>query len=165
MKGKKSQYILLPLALILWGLIIYKVILYLNDPGDSPEPIAENNAPRNKSNLKDTFKLLGNYRDPFLGGTYVPVRNDNQNTNTSLKKGNKAPVTKTEPVTTAKWPEVVYGGMIENKNYKKAVVILRINGKERLMSKGDNYDGVSLLRISRDSVHVSFNNQKKIIVK
>ena len=78
MKNKKLTYILVPLVLIVWGLIIYRIFNTIHNTDDSPllnTPIATINGEKNT--LLDTFSLQLNYRDPFLGNLHRKISNEN----------------------------------------------------------------------------------------
>lgn len=165
MKNKKLNYILIPLVIIVWGAIIYRIF---NTVGN--EPLTYTNQGQmqlNSGNDKeavDTFRLMLNYRDPFLG----KMQNNENPSHGAVAK----PVTKKAPAPVVStntqsvvWPSITYGGMIKNQNANKQFVFVQINGNVNIMKAGDVVNSVELLRITTDSIEVSFQNQKKYIRK
>jgi hypothetical protein len=166
MKNKKLIYILLPLVIIVWGAIVYKIMAnYLED--DSFDIISEkDDATSLKINNVDTFSLLLNYSDPFLKegvlatttqatdySQTIPVK---QSTTSIKEKKDNTPVT---------WPVVVYCGLIKNKESNKSCSIFKICGTEHIMNAGDTYSDVTLLLVYKDSAIVQYKNIKKTIFK
>ena len=64
MKNKKLSYWLLPVAALIWVLIIYKVISY-NGPEQEFVAVTNELGTIKNANQTDTFSLLLNYPDPF----------------------------------------------------------------------------------------------------
>ena len=124
MKNKKTLYILIPAVLIIWGLIVYKIFSWSDDPGtDTLLPIAKKTLPVTDS--VDKSVIHANYPDPFLkdktykaSGT-VPAGNKVANVANSDSKKTTV-VVKTPPV--AKWPKIRYDGLIINKNSGENVI-------------------------------------------
>jgi hypothetical protein len=163
MKNKKMTYILLPLVIIIWGAIVYRIIVYYM--GDDPVNITKesNDYAAMKLNNKDTFSLLINYQDPFLKNAlsitptvtivHTPVA---KSPIVNKEKKDNAPVS---------WPTIIYCGLIKNKESNKSCSIIKINNSEHLMIVGDTYSEVTLLMIYKDSAVVQYKNIKKTIVK
>jgi len=102
----------------------------------------------------DTFSIVANYRDPFLGRII-----------TEPKLAPKKIVTKPKVVIPVRWPLITYGGMIKNNKSEKVVAIVNINRKSNLMNLGDVVSEVELLEIHSDSIKVKFSGIKKYITK
>ncbi|MFI5219067.1 MAG: hypothetical protein ACHQNT_06225 [Bacteroidia bacterium] len=155
MKNKKTVYILLPLAVLIWGIIIYKIILSLS-PDETAMSSEQFNLPAaTSSNAPDTFSIIANYRDPFLGKQ------------ASL---NPAPVKalvikKTLPPVSKPWPDIKYNGTMKNASSKKEFAFVQINGKEYIMKLNEEEDDIKLLKIFKDSAVVAFGKEKKTVVK
>lgn len=164
MKNKKLTYILLPLAALLWGIIIYKIVSYKTDEpeiyysGDTKEKQTE------KTNEPDTFSLYANYKDPFLYKipSYKPYKHKKTN-NKNIRKNRQ--IKRNIEKKVIKWPKIVYGGMIKNQPSDRIIVIVKVNNSEKLMREGEIVDSVQLLKVYRDSIRVKLNNEIKTIVK
>lgn len=158
MKNKKTLYIFLSVNVLVWGLVLYKIFSsFSNEVSSSgvtaaivPVSFAETSA--------DTFSLIANYADPFLGKMIVK-------TDPSPNPG-PAPVKKTAPVKTpVVWPTIVYGGLIKNQKSSKQLVLVQINGQENFMNEGSTVNEVQLVKVFKDSIRVLYKKEKKTILK
>lgn len=107
----------------------------------------------------DRFKLLLNYRDPFL---------------TSYKKVNRRAGRSTQSNESAKevrnveqvvWPKLNYGGMIKNNTSKRKLALLGIGSRSFLLHEKDEEEGITVLKIMRDSILLDYKNEKKTFYK
>jgi hypothetical protein len=157
-------YVLITGALIVWGLIFYKIVAGLG----SDEVISTVNTQRRSSSQvapeeDKGFILLSNYRDPFLGHTTRPVSSGDGIANNSrgiIK--NKKTVPKKEAVV-IDWSFVKYIGIVNNKETKKKVGLVIINGTEYMVNENDVICEVAILKKERDSILVEFKENKKWI--
>jgi len=160
MKNKKLIYVLIPLVLFVWGVIIYRVFNTINN-NESPQlmnkPIAI--ADERKEFLNDTFSLRLNYRDPFLGKLLKTVTTAGGNKKKELLK---TPL-KTEAAIV--WPVIVYGGVIKNQNSNKLWGFVQINGQVNIVKEGDVINEIQVKKIMKDSIEVQFGKQKKFVYK
>lgn len=158
MKNKKATYILLSIVAAIWGIIVYKIFSTVG----SKESIQQENISYSSmlpvKTAIDTFSIIANYRDPFLGKmTLSPSENDKPKT--SVKKIEKpAP----EPL---KWPSIVYRGMIKNQKTGKQLYLLTIDKQDNMMKPGEMISDIELKRVYRDSVEVVFKKEKRTIKK
>jgi len=152
MKNKKTLYILLPVAIFIWGLIGYKIYSHFINKKEITRDVSVENNLGNKENKADTFSLINNYRDPFLDNSYKPEK---RNTTTKVKKNYQRII----------WPEIIYSGRIINQKTKKSLVNLRINGIEKIVRPGAEQEGIFLLNAYDDSVIVKFEGETKTIIK
>ena len=159
MKNKRALYVLLPLMIVIWGIIFYRIFSYVNK--ETINSIGNNDikaAMIDSSSVVDTFSIVAKYRDPFLQTAYVNERK------TMLTKPPAKPIEKVEapPVI---WPSIHYGGMVKNQQSNKAFALVRINEKDNLMKPGDELQGVKLMNMSKDSIEVIYQQQKKTVLK
>src|SRR6185369_15425411 len=100
MKSKRAVFILLLLVIIIWGLIAYRI--YSTIKSDEISPI-KNDFVNNFESVSpnEDFKLVANYRDPFLGKL--------MDVNVTRSKA-KVPVA----IIPLQWPEIKYKGIIKN---------------------------------------------------
>lgn len=156
MKNKKALYILIPLVVIVWGNFIYQMYTGLHSPDDIVMPQAnEETYASDNSFQPDTFSLVNNYRDPFLGKT---IREPGPRPNQSSVINRKSPIV-------TLWPSIIYSGVIKNQKSKKEVAMVQINGQSNLMKVKDVVSEVQLLKIYKDSIEVKFGKEKRVIRK
>lgn len=154
-KGKKSIYILLPVNLLVWGFIGYKIVLALGSD-DLPEPI-EGAASHAVVTAKDTVqvKLALNYDDPFL--KQEPQRRS-QTGNNHLDRASTAPAV--QPVQQKPKPEpkpekdIRYLGTIQNKNSGRIMALIAIDGNSHTVKKGDQVEGLTVKEITAGYVEL-----------
>jgi hypothetical protein len=151
MRNKKMIFILLALVIIVWGTIVYRIYFTFNK-----EEIKYINTVKPLYMSKDStenFTVVANYRDPFLD----EEKRDKPQVATLRK-----PVVKPQQVN---WPTIRYGGIIKNRMSSKQLVLLTVNGREKIIRVRENADGVILSKIFKDSVEVIYEKEKKVIRK
>jgi len=150
---QKIQF-LLPVLLMIWGLIIYNLLVTLN-PEESTnlekKRINLSNHFTNTKHALDTIKIIANYRDPFLSGNEKVIK--------TKKKTIIAKVQKKE----IRWPVIKYAGLIRNNKVDKTLAIVSINGREIFMTIGDVAQEVRLAKVQKDSIKVVYKSQQRII--
>ncbi|MFC4221171.1 hypothetical protein [Flagellimonas marina] len=150
MSKNLRTYVLLALVLILWGIIGFKVIGTL-----SPEPQPEIVVKRTSQDLKsvkkrDTFSLIADYRDPFLGT--LPPRK---------KKTGKRPVAKKEMPK----KNIVYSGLVSQTGSGSTLFFISIDGRQYTLSKNEEVDNVRLLRGNEENIRVRYNGITETIAR
>ncbi|RYJ42040.1 hypothetical protein [Flavobacterium beibuense] len=153
MKNKKNIYILLPIVLLIWGMVIYRLFSFTNPETDTT--IASSTVRLKPLDIKerDTFSIDVNYRDPFLGKMYRPESQKTLKTH-SVK-------TIKEPIV---WPAVIYKGIVSESNGKKKVFMLSINGKTYFMTEKTTEEGVTLKKGNRSTIEVIYKGEKNEIL-
>lgn len=172
MKNKKLLYILVPVNILVWGLIGYRIYVYTNE---SPEYTFEEGTTDSLSVqtlVTDSFTLLCDYSDPFLGRTgsffsdffessYEEMETDfiesENNPRNNSSNDNKAQ--------TLKWPSLQYGGLVENARSEKKVGIMQINGSKYLVEEKQVYNNVLIRTLFKDSVQLVYSGNPKTIIK
>lgn len=151
---------MLPIIILVWGVVFYQLFSYFFS---APTYVIE------KSEItididkieKDTFSIVADYRDPFLGKKISELRPVTTN---GIKRNNTKKRTKiTEPINQP-WPVIQYKGMIKNNNSEKRVGIVNIAGQERLVKEGDILNGVKFLSIGKTHIKVVFQKEQKTIL-
>lgn len=159
-KNKKLTYILICAVAAVWGIVLYKVFFKENEEEIFPVThiLKMDREPYDLYIQKpDTFHLALNYRDPFLGKVLL------------TEKSGKSPEIKVKaipPLVAApplNWGQIQYSGRMVNPLNKKVVSILYVNGKEKMMTEGEVFDGVKLLKNKGDSVLLSWQGKQKHI--
>ncbi len=132
---------LLGLVVIVWGIIGFKVVGALSpkpDPIVVSEPIFK---PVKSVKKKDTFSLMANYRDPFLG------------TLPTAKQPSK-PTVRRKPVVKR---AIVYSGSVSQSGSGNSLFFVNIDGKQHMMSPKQVVDGVQLLGGNAGQIKVRYN--------
>lgn len=159
-KNKKVVYLLICAVAGVWGVIVYQ--LFLKDAGE--DYVLQNAVGKQKHEpfdqylaKPDTFKLALQYRDPFLGeGGAKVVENPGPVNPIPMVR----PAVITPPIN---WGSIRYMGRFVNSGSKKTVVIISLNGKEHMIENGVVFEGVKLLKITPDSILVSWQGKQKYI--
>jgi hypothetical protein len=154
MKSRKTVYLLLGLVLAIWGTIVYRVLSKISP--DAKPASSEPFFAGDKAALQDTFALLADYPDPFLGQGAPP---DAAPAAEPVLKAPPPP----EPVKTVAWPVVRYTGIIKNMKKDRQFIVLQVNGKDHLVTAGQQVGGVQVEQIFKDSVLLSFEGEKKYL--
>jgi len=160
MKNKKLLYFLLPAAVVLWGIIIYKVFISVGTESEAAVDFSQGN--RQSFVTTDTiFKLKADYPDPFLkrympGSTSKPVE----------PAGEKKTVT-AQPVAAkpVNWPEISFGGKIENNDSRSEIYLISVNRRNYLVNVNGQVSDIKLVKASEDSVVVQMLGQSKTIYR
>ena len=148
--------LLLILAAGIWGTVIYRIFKTVRK--EDTVQIKPVESKPGFFSLPDTFSIVADYRDPFLGKRVLPQ---------SPKKVT-TPVVKPKPepmVSMVKWPAVSYSGIIKNKSTDKELALVKIDQKEFIMRTGEVMQGVQLSKIFKDSIVVLYQKEKKVIAK
>ncbi|SNY99696.1 hypothetical protein SAMN06265377_1507 [Flagellimonas pacifica] len=138
---------LLGIVLLIWGIIGFKVLSALS-PEDETLALAENvNFEPKEVAEKDTFNILVNYRDPFLG------------TLSLSKKRTKKVVKKRE----VQFPSVNYTGLITDQNTKNHIFFVTISGNQYLMRVGNTQSDVTLVSGRSNNIKIRYKGILKTI--
>lgn len=158
MKNKKLQYILVPLVILIWGLVFFKVIDHIREKNDAD--FAKSVSVKNikKESVSDTFSIRADYRDPFK--KYI-VSAKSSSQESVIPKRIKQEV---NPAF-IQWPDVSYGGLILNEKGKYKTALLKINNQDFLLKTGDSRNGIKIEAVFADSIKLSYSKQIKIFYK
>jgi hypothetical protein len=159
MKNKKSILILL-LATVgcLWGYIVWRI--YGSYTGEETQIVVKDSKYETKTEIlsSDTFSIVADYRDPFLGKEKTEIRGQK----TEIRK----PVPKApKPVVTANWPAIVYGGMIRNQKSNQQLALLTMGGESNMLKTGDSYQEITVVKIYKDSIELKLGREKRVFRK
>ncbi|MGE0562534.1 MAG: hypothetical protein AB7O47_12015 [Flavobacteriales bacterium] len=157
-KDKKTIYVMLPIILLVWAFVFYQLYGYFfAQPHYSVKELAVSVA--YDKIVEDSFTIVANYRDPFLGSK----------TATSISSENSTQPNKTSNSTAAQnkqpWPMIEYKGMIKNNNSNKRIGIVVINGSEHIIKQGEVMSDVTVVKIDKTEIKVRYQNEHKIISK
>lgn len=151
MKKNHKTKTLLVAVLIIWGAIGYQIYSRLNPSIPELQALEiQNTFKKQEVKPPPSYDLKTIYRDPFLGT--FPKRK-------KVVTGRK----RTKPKEVIPFPEVIYNGIIEGSSSKS--YILTVNRKQEILKKGETYEGVKLIRATKNKAVVQFQKQRKIIQK
>jgi len=151
MTKNTKTYLLLGVVLFVWGTIGYKFISTL-----SPESIVDNEEIRPNFKPKplqerDTFSILANYRDPFLG-TFPPQKKQDIKNVSSRDPKKKVPEI-----------SIDYTGLITDSATRQKIFFVAINGQHYLMKLNDKIQEVHLISGNADAIRIRYLNTAQTI--
>ena len=149
MKNKKNIYILLPVVILVWGLLIYKIVAATKPNATTQELVATAQFNPLQLEATESFTINANYRDPFLG----------------IVKKKKKIKPKTKKVTTKKitvpFPNIIYKGVVSPKGKNQQVYLISINGQQFFFKKNNINQKVKLMRGNNKEVVLKFQGQQQ----
>jgi hypothetical protein len=170
--NKYAAYILGPILLMVWGLVFYKIYQAVysgEETFDVPKydslPVFEEKQEEN------SYALLVDYKDPFLGKRFNYTSNENtsaratsRNTNNRPKTNIAAPKPVVKNIAQKPFPKVIYQGFqIMDAD---TVALVKINNRfYPIARKGNTFQGVRVNEIYKDSIQVQFENQQQTVLK
>lgn len=164
MKDNKTMKYLLGVALLgIWGLLAFRLYhrYYANDELMIPIDYA----PAQDELLRqDSFAILANYRDPFLGNKLQQPRissNTAEDSRFNRRPSRSNRTLKKQPLV---FPKIDYKGTVALKNGTEAALVT-IDHQFMNWRKGERYQGLSLKKIYPDSILVSYKGVEKTILK
>lgn len=154
MTKKTKTYILIVVVVLIWGVVIYNIASAVSGSDDTveiqfqPDPIN-----LNLENKRDTFNLIADYRDPFLG---VVTKAAVQRTK---KKAKPAKVqTPKEPL-----PSITYSGYMRDPENGTPVFFINVNNEQLMMKLTEVVGQIKLLSGSDKQVVLIYNEQRLTI--
>jgi len=166
---KNLKYILIPLVLLIWALVFYEFFSYSGS--DTQLSNIPQKKPPTKNLVSDTitYELDLDYPDPFLKNSGLITELSDQATTMPMPTPQIVPA---KPIVhiTNQLPEykrktILYGGQVINEKNKQITAILKIDGKNKLMSAGEEINSVKIIKIFPDSIIVSENQENRTILK
>lgn len=157
MKNKKLVYFLVPLTILVWGLIFYRIFTKIGNQ-DSDRASFNNTITAPDREVKsDTLVLIADYRDPFLSGVARSVK---QPTSHSYSKPQNTIFQNKPPVL----PDIKYLGLVSNVKNKSKLGLFTIQGKNYLLKEGDCAGNqMKIIKLFKDSLVLMQQHSKYII--
>lgn len=152
MKNRKVIFVLLPLVVVVWGVIIYRVVVVMNG-GNPPvgDAISMTQEPKTET---INYQLALNYADPFLGTRQLPKPAPKVQVTKHRPRKQKKSVSKKVSI-----PALRYNGRVENRTSNEERHMISVNGKAHIITIGNEIDGVVLKRVFSDSVEFKWNKE------
>jgi len=158
MKDRRKQILLIVATIVIWGVIAYQFfsIVAPEDPVVAPRKAV--------LALADTveqegYQLIVSYRDPFIRSREKIQNKKIVAPSQEVRRENSAPAVQIN------LDGFRFLGSVENEETKEKVALVNFQGKMHMLRKNDVIQGVSIIKVFKDSVHVSVNNQKKVIYR
>jgi hypothetical protein len=160
MKNKRLTYVLIPLVLLIWGLIFYRI--FMGSDKDGPvQTIRDIRKVAKKDSLTDIFEIKANYRDPFLSGSDKTLVS-----NTGDVVPDRVGFTSVKPpVPEIIIPDLRYFGLIMNPKSKQKLGLFRLNNKNFILKEGTVQEDFKIVRLFNDSVKVQYKTKRKTFKK
>jgi len=158
-KTNINRILIVAVALI-WGILIYK---FINTMVVSKTPAIDTVAYQQTIDVpqvkKDTFSLKSYSRDPFLGTLNTRPK--------ALKSSSVAKKTpKVQAPTNQKWPKIEYLGFVKEEKANDPLLLIKIDNRLYRKKANEQFiDGLTIVSFYKDSLQVSFNNEKRMINK
>ena len=132
--------------------------------GDEETGIPETSSSKyiDLDSVTEKYALIASYRDPFLGKS-AGVKSSGLARKTSVVKPVPKPVTPPKPVVYIDWSFIQYNGLISNKGTAKLIGLLKIKDEDHIVSTNTSIGDVKITFLSKDSVGVIYQEQKKMI--
>jgi len=141
--------------LFIWAIVFYKIFFVSSDepvlPAFSiPEPECADTV------SEDSFVIVANYRDPFLGSIWRGASPKKKPVATPIEK-------KPEPQKKHQWPQMSFLGVVEGKSGNLG--LFTIAGKQHIVKSGAVVDGYTVSAFTADSITILYENEKKTLHK
>lgn len=135
----------------IWGILGFKILKTVNPDSDQNTKlvVSEKFKPIQYKE-RDTFSIVANYRDPFLGT--LPK---------SLKP--RKPKRTSQKRDTLPKREILYTGFVAESSSGQEIFFLTIDGHQQLMAKNEVFRKVKLLYGDSEKVRVYYNGKTKTI--
>jgi hypothetical protein len=158
----KNKKIILPLLVIV-GFVWYKIFDRIktnltNDP--IVQTVNQATQRTNTIKAKVSFKLLANYRDPFLGKQFTDSSKSSKN---SIPKTSLSTPKYKEPIN---WPKIKYFGIVRKLKSKNPTALITVDDSFFHLKKGEIiYDGISVKGVTMDSLIIVYKKEKRVFYK
>jgi hypothetical protein len=154
MKNRKALFILVPLVVLVWGLIIRQVFSYRSDSADARP--ARVNVAQEPGADTSRYVLMANYRDPFLR---YSVNTSVESSPSTRKRANNIKVVKTGSIKIPERPEgVIYRGIISS--HDNRVGLLEIGEQRLLIREHSSIRDFMVLSMSKDSLKIEYHDKE-----
>ncbi len=160
MQNRAGTIFLFVVVLAIWGIIAFKIYDYIKggnaEAGSGRLP---DKSEQGETFIVDSFALLPDYRDPFLGYEN-PVKRKIVPVPVNIHKPLDVP-----PVKAMQWPPVLYKGLVYNEDTKTKAGLVNISGKSKMVSEGDTFKLLVVVSVTRDSILLKMQKNKRAFYK
>jgi hypothetical protein len=145
-RNKKITYLLIALVVLIWGLIFYKIYSNFGGNRQTKDELPQAAISAEVRQVDSIFTLSLDYPDPFLKGLGQPV---------------ETPVSNSGNTRIINWPPVEYRGLLSSNSKNGSTGLLKIQNSNLLVKQGKVYSAVKIRTITRDSIFLEFQNEKR----
>lgn len=163
MKSKNTVYVLILSVAIVWGVIFYKIF-----SGMPEEEVVGSSA--GMTNRLEYFNLVDHRNDdfdrseslwdPFSG---LSANKPEEQVVVQAAYSGIATNVRIPEVPPLNWSGIIYRGYVVNPVNKQKVALITVNGKEAMLSEGESFSGLKLLKCGMDSIKVSYQKSVKYL--
>lgn len=164
LKGKKSIYILLPVNLLIWGYMAYKIYITLHEPEEPSVGSAAPPQPKVKPTDNVAYTLKLNYKDPFLKQEIKQKKSVYAGAHAVVPAPaakSRTPVVKEVPPA----PDIKYVGLIENKTSGSVSAMVSVNGSSQIIKPGQALGDIVFQSFTHEYLTVKIGREKLMIKK
>ena len=150
-KNKKSIYIILPIFLLVWAFVGYRVYSLFFSPDKRINPAIYYQSSKKVGEGEKKYEPKFNYQDPFLGVAkkrYIKIEKNVEQVKVEVKPD--------EVVTK---PNFYYIGVISSTNDSKQAIV-KFNNQTRIVQIGDSLSFCKVVNIDSDSIMVTSGKHK-----
>ena len=148
LKNKKFTYLLIILVILIWGSVFFKIYSKFGGGKRVERSLLKSFGTSENSHDDSIFTLVLDYPDPFLK---IGGRVDNHPV-TAANTPQKQPTV---------WPPIEYRGYVVISNKKESSGLLKIQNADLLVKQGQEYLGVKIRTIKKDSIFVAYKMQSR----
>jgi len=150
MKKEKKTYLLLAVVLVIWGVLAFQIFKAVN-PSEEVVPVFTTTQKTDliKLEKRDTFSIVANYRDPFLGTlpkSSIPKKKERQSKKEVVPE-----------------KDIRYTGFITESKSGNKVFFISIEGVQQMLSKNQEFNGVKLISGDGNKVKVKYSGKIRTI--
>jgi hypothetical protein len=162
MKNKKTTWFMLPFVLAIWAVIGWKVYAMIKSDPTALSPVQENGSGKTAEKIiPDTFELVADYRDPFLGEVVSKAKGGDRQLRIAAPPVKKDTVRKQA----VGFPKLVYFGLVKRNSDQRGVGFLSVDGNSNFIKGGEQIGNVSIGKLWKDSVEVMMGKERRVIRK
>lgn len=139
------------LVLSVWGVLGFRIMRTVNPSTNiTPHTVSIEKFIPKAIKKRDTFSIVVNYRDPFLG---------------TLPKADKPKKTsiRTQKKKTLPKKNIEYTGFITESSSGEKIFFLTVDGQQQMLSKNESFKEVKLVSGNAQKVRVKYNGKIKSI--
>ncbi len=168
MKQQLTKIALGLAVFLIWGTVFYRIYQALVPTDDFVLGTNTFIPAKATSTSLDTFSLLANYKDPFLGKSLGRKNSSSSKERTTPRR---IVPTSTPPAVSketklkkpVQFPAIVFKGYVENKGIK--TLLLSIDGKNQYLRPGQALEGLSVARAYEDSVSLRLKGARRTFLR
>lgn len=163
MKGRKLNALLIPVVILIWIGVLYRIL----GPKDGSETIAlpETELPEFVDEAKgvgDTLSLTLGYADPFEVGKKVASRSAVQTPKIATPERLRPKPKKVKPKP-IDWSQFRYKGIAQGEGDSQQTVLVQIQKRIHYLSEGDSVGKFHLRRIYADSIQITYRDTLRFL--